>query len=122
MIEEFFKALKTGCRHQQQQLESARTLLIALAIETAIAWHMLLLRWLTPQGYLILQSLDVLFLQGELFLLQGELLLLLAELLLLQGDYLPPLTIELQQEIHRPSTFVQWDWRKFLGLRDHIEL
>ncbi len=46
VIEEFFKALKTGCRYQTLQLESARALLVALAIETAIAWRMLLLRWL----------------------------------------------------------------------------
>jgi hypothetical protein len=46
IVEEFFKALKTGCRYQQLQLESARALLIALSIETAIAWRMLLLRWL----------------------------------------------------------------------------
>ena len=46
IIEEFFKALKTGCRYQQHQLESGRTLLVLLAIETAVAWRMLLLRWL----------------------------------------------------------------------------
>ena len=46
LIEEFFKALKTGCRHQEHQLESGRALLVLLAIETAVAWQMLLLRWL----------------------------------------------------------------------------
>ncbi len=45
LIEEFFKALKTGCRYQQLQLESSRGLLIALAIESAVAWRLLLLRW-----------------------------------------------------------------------------
>lgn len=46
VIEELFKALKTGCRYQQHQLESSHSLLILLAIETAIAWRMLLARWL----------------------------------------------------------------------------
>ncbi len=46
LIEEFFKALKTGCRYQEHQLESGRALLVLLAIETAVAWRMLLLRWL----------------------------------------------------------------------------
>jgi len=45
VVEEFFKALKSGCRYQQLQLESGRALLVALAIEAAIAWRMLLLRW-----------------------------------------------------------------------------
>jgi hypothetical protein len=44
-IEEFFKAVKTGCRYQQLQLESIRALLSALAIEIAVAWRLLLLRW-----------------------------------------------------------------------------
>jgi hypothetical protein len=46
LIEEFFKALKTGCRYQEHQLESGKALLVLLAIETAVAWQMLLLRWL----------------------------------------------------------------------------
>lgn len=46
LIEEFFKALKTGCRYQDHQLESAITLLVMLTIETAIAWKMLLCRWI----------------------------------------------------------------------------
>lgn len=46
LIEEFFKAVKTGCRYQDHQLESSKTLLILLAIETAVAWRMLLLRWM----------------------------------------------------------------------------
>lgn len=46
LIEEFFKALKTGCKYQQRQLESSRTLLVDLAIEVAVAWRMLLVRWL----------------------------------------------------------------------------
>ncbi len=46
IIEEFFKALKTGCRYQEHQLESSHALLIMLAIETAVAWKMLLVRWM----------------------------------------------------------------------------
>ena len=46
LIEEFFKALKTGCRYQDHQLESIRALLVVLTIETAVAWKMLLVRWL----------------------------------------------------------------------------
>lgn len=46
IIEEFFKALKTGCRYQEHQLGSSHTLLILLAIETAVAWRMLLVRWM----------------------------------------------------------------------------
>lgn len=44
-IEEFFKTLKTGCGYQKKQLESARTLLIELFIECAVAWRLLKLRW-----------------------------------------------------------------------------
>lgn len=52
IIEEFFKAWKTGCRYQQLQLDTSRALLVALAIESAVAWQLLLLRWAahkTPQ-------------------------------------------------------------------------
>lgn len=45
LVEEFFKALKTGCRFQQLQLESSRALLIALSIEAAVSWRLLSLRW-----------------------------------------------------------------------------
>ena len=45
LVEEFFKAVKTGCRYQELQLESLRALLIALSIEAAVAWRLLLLRW-----------------------------------------------------------------------------
>jgi hypothetical protein len=44
-VEEFFKALKTGCQYEKLQLESAHALLVALAIHTAVAWRLLLLRW-----------------------------------------------------------------------------
>jgi hypothetical protein len=43
-IEEYFKALKTGCAFEQRQLESTAALLNALAIFAPIAWRLLLLR------------------------------------------------------------------------------
>jgi hypothetical protein len=46
LIEEFFKALKTGCAYEKRQLESLDTLLIALALLTPIAWQLLVLRHL----------------------------------------------------------------------------
>lgn len=46
LIEEFFKALKTGCAYEQRQLESLRTLLVALALLAPIAWQLLLMRHL----------------------------------------------------------------------------
>lgn len=44
LIEEFFKALKTGCRFESLQLEDIKGLLVALSIESAIAWQILRLR------------------------------------------------------------------------------
>jgi hypothetical protein len=43
-IEEFFKALKTGCAFEKRQLETFSALLNALAVFTPIAWELLLLR------------------------------------------------------------------------------
>lgn len=45
-IEEYFKALKTGCQIEKRQLESAHSLLNALAILAPVAWRLLLLRHL----------------------------------------------------------------------------
>jgi hypothetical protein len=45
-IEEFFKALKTGCQFEKRQLETAHGLLNALAILAPVAWRLLLLRHL----------------------------------------------------------------------------
>ena len=47
LIEEFFKALKTGCALEERQLESYRGLTNALALFVPIAWQMLLLRSLS---------------------------------------------------------------------------
>ncbi len=48
-IEEFFKALKTGCAFEKRQLESARTILSSLAIFTPIAWALLRIRHCAQQ-------------------------------------------------------------------------
>lgn len=44
LIEEYFKALKTGCAFESRQLESKQTILNALAIFIPVAWQLLLLR------------------------------------------------------------------------------
>jgi hypothetical protein len=46
VIEEYFKALKTGCQYEQRQLESAHSLLNALAVLVPVAWRLLLIRHL----------------------------------------------------------------------------
>lgn len=49
VIEEFFKALKTGCAIEARQLETKDALLNALAIFIPIAWHLLALRQASRQ-------------------------------------------------------------------------
>lgn len=44
LIEEYFKAIKTGCIFEKRQLETYRRLLNALALTIPVAWSMLLLR------------------------------------------------------------------------------
>lgn len=44
VIEEYFKALKTGCSIEKRQLESYRSLVNALAMFSVVAWRLLLLR------------------------------------------------------------------------------
>lgn len=44
VIEEFFKALKTGCAFEKRQLESYHALSNALAVFSVVAWRLLLLR------------------------------------------------------------------------------
>jgi hypothetical protein len=46
IIEEFFKALKTGCALETRQLETRHALLNVLALSMLIAWQLLLLRHL----------------------------------------------------------------------------
>jgi hypothetical protein len=43
-IEEYFKALKSGCSYEKRQLESRTTLLNALGILAPLAWRLLALR------------------------------------------------------------------------------
>lgn len=47
LIEEYFKSIKTGCGYEKRQLESASTLLSALAITLVLGWQLLLLRHLS---------------------------------------------------------------------------
>jgi hypothetical protein len=49
-IEEYFKALKTGCSFEKRQLESWDTLLKALGLFIPIAWNLLRLRTLARSG------------------------------------------------------------------------
>jgi len=49
-IEEYFKALKTGCSFEERQLESLHSLTNALAIFAPIAWRLLLLRTLSRKA------------------------------------------------------------------------
>ncbi len=50
LIEEYFKALKTGCAFEGRQLRSIRTLTNALGILAPIAWRLLLLRTLEREA------------------------------------------------------------------------
>lgn len=45
LIEEFFKAIKTGCRYEKRQLRKAHALLIDLAIECVVSFRLMLLRY-----------------------------------------------------------------------------
>ena len=49
VIEEYFKALKSGCDYERRQLESEHTLSNGLAVFVPIAWQLLLLRALSRQ-------------------------------------------------------------------------
>ena len=46
VIEEYFKALKTGCAFEKRQLESAKTIFNSLAVFLPIAWSLFHLRHL----------------------------------------------------------------------------
>ena len=50
LIEEYFKALKTGCAYEGRQLRSIRTLTNALGLLVPIAWRLLLLRTLEREA------------------------------------------------------------------------
>jgi hypothetical protein len=47
LIEEFFKAIKTGCSFEKRQLNSAEAIVIALALTVPVAWKLLALRHLS---------------------------------------------------------------------------
>jgi hypothetical protein len=49
LIEEYFKALKTGCAYEKRQLESKHALLNALALFVPIAWRLLSLRYVARE-------------------------------------------------------------------------
>jgi len=46
LIEEYFKAIKTGCQFEKAQLETGDALMRLLAIYSVVAWQMLCLRWM----------------------------------------------------------------------------
>jgi len=50
VIEEYFKALKTGCAIEKRQLETTHALVNTVALFAAIAWRLLLLRTLAHQA------------------------------------------------------------------------
>ena len=49
VIEEFFKSLKSGCKLEERQMESAFTILNVLAFLLPQAWRVLLLRSLSDE-------------------------------------------------------------------------
>ena len=50
VIEEYFKALKTGCAYEARQLESYEALRRALSIFAVIAWRLLWMRFLAQNA------------------------------------------------------------------------
>jgi hypothetical protein len=46
LIEEYFKAIKTGCKYEERQLESGDALLRALGVFAVLAWRLLVLRFM----------------------------------------------------------------------------
>lgn len=70
LIEEFFKALKTGCSYESRQLESFDSLEKILAFSCAIAWRMLRMRTLarTAEG----ASASEVLTPAQIFLLRRE--------------------------------------------------
>lgn len=71
VIEEFFKALKSGCSFEKRQLESFQSLSNALSVFSAIAWRMLLARAIS-RTYANAKATSVLS-KVELHLLTGRL-------------------------------------------------
>jgi hypothetical protein len=50
LVEEFFKALKTGCAYESRQLDSQKTLLVLLGLCIPVAWTLLLMRYLEREA------------------------------------------------------------------------
>lgn len=50
LIEEYFKALKTGCSLEKRQLASAEAMLKTLALLAPVAWRLLLIRYLADDA------------------------------------------------------------------------
>jgi hypothetical protein len=46
LIEEYFKAIKTGCKYEERQLESLHALLNTLGLFAVMAWRLLQLRFI----------------------------------------------------------------------------
>jgi hypothetical protein len=70
VIEEFFKAIKTGCRFESRQLESYESLTKLLSIVLVVAWRMLLLRQETrispdAPATRVLTELQIMLLQAD---------------------------------------------------------
>jgi hypothetical protein len=51
LIEDYFKALKTGCQFEKRQLENRSALKNALALLAPVAWRLLLVRSLARPGF-----------------------------------------------------------------------
>ena len=69
LIEEYFKAIKTGCAYSQRQLNSAKTLLVALAITLPVAWKLLVMRQLERQcpeapAHIVVNKVQLIILQA----------------------------------------------------------
>jgi len=70
LIEEYFKALKTGCAYEKRQLESMTTLLNALGLLVPIAYRLLLLRSMsredeTASASLVLSESQIILLRAR---------------------------------------------------------
>jgi Transposase DNA-binding/Transposase DDE domain len=106
IIEEYFKALKTGCSYEDRELESIRTLTNLLGIVSVIAWRLLKLRVLDREAP------D----QPATNVIQSELLEALAARLRKIGDKRPfptdPTVADLMKGIARLGGYVESKTRR----------
>jgi hypothetical protein len=72
VIEEFFKALKTGCAYEQRQHESRESLLNALAVFIPIAWALLHLRHMSRDPELSVRPATEAFSETQLALIRAK--------------------------------------------------